>query len=56
MKKKDKDKKKREKPKDDKKAPLLSFEDDLDGDEGEEVFKIKKSSASRRLRKQKEKE
>lgn len=55
-KKKDKDKKKREKPKDDKKAPLLSFEDDLDGDDEGEVFKIKKSSASRRLRKLKEKE
>jgi len=55
-KKKDKDKKKREKTKEERKVPLLSFEDDLEGDDGEEVFKIKKSSASRRLRKQKEKE
>jgi len=37
------------------KGSLLSFDDDLEGDDGE-VFKIKKSSTSRRLMKQRERE
>merc|ERR1711973_5404 len=47
-KKKDKKKKKDEKPKEDKRSTLLSFDDDLDGEEVEE-FKVKKSKESRRL-------
>lgn len=37
-------------------ATLLSFTDDVEGDGEEEVFKIKKSSVSRRLMKQRERE
>ncbi|CAL8099261.1 unnamed protein product [Orchesella dallaii] len=36
-------------------ATLLSFDDELDGDDGE-VFKVKKSSVSRRLMKQRDRE
>lgn len=37
-------------------AALLSFDDDLDGEEEGEVFQVKKSSVSRRLMKQRDKE